>query len=85
MLKNEYVWVPGDFQSPLNYKFLLSHFGLEKLNVDIESGSKVDPLSRMSWTVDIELFETKMERYEFVIQGRWEDIREPQHTHFLAF
>ena len=33
----------------------------------------------------VELFDTKMERYEFVIQGRWEDIREPQHTHFLAF
>ena len=38
-----------------------------------------------TFNVDMELFETKMERYEFVIQGRWEDIWEPQHTHFLAF
>ena len=25
-----------------------------------------------------------MEELEFVIQGRWEDIREPQHTNFLG-
>ena len=56
---------------------------MKSSDLTLESGSKMD-IQTVRWTIDIELFETKMEELEFVIPQRWEGSRGPQHTRFLA-